>query len=103
MPGTTARLDIRGEFLPLTQTPASEAAVRGLRRGGSRRGPEVDGRVLRRLRRFRLHRRGRLPDLCAVGPVGGNAHTAEEFLELDSMVPRAQALALAILSLPPLT
>jgi glutamate carboxypeptidase len=41
------------------------------------------------------------PTLCAVGPVGGNAHTPEEYLEVDSIVPRAQALALTILRLPP--
>jgi glutamate carboxypeptidase len=38
--------------------------------------------------------------LCATGPVGGNAHTPEEYLEIASLVPRAQALALAILRLP---
>jgi len=41
------------------------------------------------------------PTLCATGPVGGNAHTPEEYLEIGSLVPRAQALALAILRLPP--
>jgi glutamate carboxypeptidase len=37
------------------------------------------------------------PTICGVGPVGGLAHSPEEYLELDSIVPRAQALALAIL------
>ena len=41
------------------------------------------------------------PTLCATGAVGGNAHTPEEYLEIGSLVPRAQALALAILRLPP--
>lgn len=40
------------------------------------------------------------PTLCATGPVGGNAHTPEEYLEIGSLVPRAQTLALAILRLP---
>ena len=40
------------------------------------------------------------PTLCAVGPVGANAHTVEEYLEVGSIVPRAQALALAIMRLP---
>jgi glutamate carboxypeptidase len=31
--------------------------------------------------------------------VGGKAHSPEEYLELDSLVPRAQALARAILRL----
>jgi glutamate carboxypeptidase len=39
------------------------------------------------------------PTICAVGPVGGNAHTPEEFLRVDSLVPRAQACARAILRL----
>jgi glutamate carboxypeptidase len=38
------------------------------------------------------------PTLCAIGPVGGLAHTPEEYLEVDSVVPRAQALAGAIMA-----
>ena len=34
------------------------------------------------------------PTVCAVGPVGGKAHSPEEFCRLDSLVPRAKALAL---------
>jgi glutamate carboxypeptidase len=40
-----------------------------------------------------------VPTLCGLGPVGGKAHTDEEFCRLDTLVPRAQALAGAILSL----
>ena len=40
------------------------------------------------------------PTLCATGPVGANAHTPEEYMDVASFVPRAQALALAILRLP---
>jgi hypothetical protein len=36
------------------------------------------------------------PTICGVGPVAGNAHTAQ-YLDLDSIVPRAQTLAIAIL------
>jgi acetylornithine deacetylase/succinyl-diaminopimelate desuccinylase-like protein len=36
---------------------------------------------------------------CAVGPVGGKAHSPDEFLNIDSLVPRAQAVARAILRL----
>lgn len=41
------------------------------------------------------------PTLCAVGPVGGHVHTDREYCRLDSLVPRAQALALAIARLEP--
>ncbi len=39
------------------------------------------------------------PTICAVGPVGGRAHSPDEYLEVETIVPRAQALALAILRL----
>ncbi len=38
------------------------------------------------------------PTLCATGPLGAHAHTPEEFCRLDTMVPRAQAVALTILA-----
>jgi glutamate carboxypeptidase len=34
------------------------------------------------------------PTICAVGPIGGRAHTPQEFLDVASIVPRAQALAI---------
>ncbi len=37
-----------------------------------------------------------VPSLCGLGPVGGKAHTDEEFLMLDTLVPRAQAMARTI-------
>ena len=37
--------------------------------------------------------------LCGTGPVGGKAHTPEEYLEIESLVPRAQTLALAVMRL----
>src|SRR5690606_4825393 len=39
------------------------------------------------------------PTLCATGPVGGDVHTEREWCRLETLVPRAQALALTILGL----
>jgi glutamate carboxypeptidase len=39
------------------------------------------------------------PTLCATGPMGWKAHTPDEYLEIASLVPRSQALALAVLNL----
>lgn len=36
------------------------------------------------------------PSLCATGPMGWKAHTTEEYLRIDSLVPRAQLLAGAV-------
>jgi len=40
------------------------------------------------------------PTLCSVGPIGGMAHTPDEFLEVESIVPAAQVLALAVMRTP---
>ena len=100
VPGTTAKLEIRGEFLPLTATPASEELFATYQAAAADAGLDDRRRVHRRLRRFGFHGRRRLPHALRHRPVGGNAHTPEEYLEVASFVPRAQALALAILRLP---
>ena len=100
VPGTTAKLDIRGEFLPLTATPEAEtlfavyqsaAAEAGLTMAGEFSGGCADSGFTAAMG---------CPTLCGTGPVGANAHTPEEYLEVASIVPRAQAMALAILRLP---
>ncbi len=40
-----------------------------------------------------------IPTICGIGPIGEHAHTPDEVCHLDSLVPRAQALALAVLRL----
>ncbi|MNP36805.1 hypothetical protein D3C76_1302210 [compost metagenome] len=39
-----------------------------------------------------------IPTLCGLGPVGGKVHTEREYLELDTLVPRALALVATILA-----
>jgi glutamate carboxypeptidase len=99
VPGTRAEFAIRGEFLPLTQTPAAKrlfdiyvdaAAATGFATGGEFSGGCADSGFTAAVG---------TPTICAVGPVGGNAHSPEEFLRIDSLVPRAQACARAILRL----
>ena len=97
VPGTTATLEIRGEFNPLTQSraakqlfdayvAASDTSVSGEFAGGC-----ADSGFTAAVG---------APTLCAVGPVGGAAHTPDEWLDLASLVPRAQACARTILDLP---
>jgi glutamate carboxypeptidase len=99
VPGTSAELATRGEFLPLTQTPAAKrlfelyvdaATDTGFKTGGEFTGGCADSGFTAGVG---------TPTLCAVGPVGGKAHSPDEFLRIDSLVPRAQACARAILRL----
>jgi glutamate carboxypeptidase len=99
VPGTRAELAVKGEFLPLTQTPQAKrlfelyvnaAAASGFQTAGEFTGGCADSGFTAAMG---------APTICAVGPVGGNAHSPEEFLRIDTLVPRAQACARAILRL----
>ena len=98
--GTSARFEILGEFLPLTKPGGSEelfetyvgaAADAGLKVAGEFSGGCADSGFTTSVG---------CPTICATGPVGANAHTPEEFLEVATLVPRAQTMALAIMRMP---
>jgi glutamate carboxypeptidase len=101
VPGATGELEVAGEFLPLTQSPSSEALFAVYRGAASDAGLDVAGEFSGGCADSGFTAAVGCPTLCATGAVGGNAHTPEEYLEIGSLVPRAQALALAILRLPP--
>jgi glutamate carboxypeptidase len=99
IPGTTARLTIKGEFLPLTQSEASGRLFDLYRAAAEDSGFATVGEFSGGCADSGFTAAMGAPTLCAVGPVGGKAHSPDEYLELDSLVPRAQALARAILRL----
>ena len=101
VPGTKASLEILGEFLPLTQSADSGNLFDAYAAASKDLGMTVKGEFAGGCADSGFTAGVGCPTLCAVGPVGGNAHTPEEYLEVESMVPRAQALALAIMRLPP--
>lgn len=94
--GTTATLDIQGEFDAFVSSEPSQQlfsiyqaalADLGITINGEFSGGCSDSGITSELGR---------PTVCAIGPVGGKVHTPDEFLEVDSVVIRAQGLALAI-------
>lgn len=96
--GTKATLHINGEFLPLVQSEASKVVFDAYRAAATDAGlPRLDGEFAGGCADSGFTAAVGAPTICSVGPVGGNAHTPREYLDLDSIVPRAQALALAIL------
>ncbi|WP_135466862.1 M20 family metallopeptidase [Crenalkalicoccus roseus] len=99
VPGTRARLTVRGEFLPLTQNAASARLFEAYRAAAAESGLAVKGEFSGGCADSGFTAAVGAPTLCAVGPVGGKAHSPEEYLEVATMVPRAQALARAILRL----
>ncbi len=99
VPGTRAKLSIRGEFLPLTQNPASARLFEGYREAAGDSGLEIRGEFSGGCADSGFTAAVGAPTLCAVGPIGGKTHSPGEYLEIGSLVPRAQALARAILRL----
>ncbi len=96
VPGTSATLVIKGEFLPLVQDPASRELFEAYRGAMGAVGRQVEGEFAGGCADSGFTSAVGCPTICAVGPVGGRAHSPEEYLEIDSIVPRAQGLALAI-------
>ena len=97
--GASATLEIVGEFLPLLSTAESTdmfECYRGAARdlgfdiGAERTGGCADSGFAAGVG---------AATLCGTGPVGGKAHTTDEYVELDTLAPRAQAAALTILRL----
>ena len=98
VPGTSAVLTIKGEFLPAVQSADSKVLFEGYQGAARDVGlTTLAGEFSGGCADSGFTAAVGTPTICGVGPVGGLAHTPEEYLEIDSIVPRAQALALAIL------
>jgi glutamate carboxypeptidase len=98
VPGTSATLTIKGEFVPVVQSQDSKALFEGYQAAARQAGlTTLQGEFSGGCADSGFTAAVGTPTICGVGPVGGLAHTPEEYLEIDSIVPRAQALALAIL------
>ena len=96
VPGTTARLEIKGEFLPLVQDEGARALFDVYAGAMQELGRPVEGEFAGGCADSGFTASVGCPTICAIGPVGGKAHSPEEYLEIGSLVPRAQGLALAI-------
>jgi glutamate carboxypeptidase len=96
LPGTTAKLEIAGEFKPLVQGPENKKLFEHYQSCAGNLDLKVDGEFTGGCADSGFTSAIGTPTICAVGPIGAKAHTPEEFMVVDSMVPRAQTLALAV-------
>lgn len=99
VPGTCGHLKQQRYFLPLVQTEASQglfdayldsAGAIGFATSGEYTGGSADSGFTAAMG---------IPTLCGTGPVGGKVHTPEEWLNIETIVPRAQAIALTAMRL----
>ncbi len=99
VPGTRASLGITGEFEPLVASEASRRLFEHYAACARSLGHPVEGVFAGGCADSGFAASVGAPTICAVGPIGGRAHSPEEYLDVGSIVPRAQALALAIMRL----
>jgi glutamate carboxypeptidase len=95
--GTTSKLAVSGEFMPLVVTPQSTRLFDLYADCAREIGRPVTGEFAGGCADSGFTAMVGAPTLCATGPVGGRAHSPDEYMEVDSVVTRAQTLALAIL------
>ncbi len=99
LPGSESRILREGNFLPLEQDEASRALLDAYARSAASLGmPGVGGEATGGSADSGFTAALGTPTLCGTGPIGGNAHTDDEWCRLDTLVPRAQALALTVLN-----
>lgn len=98
VPRTKGRVTGSRRTMPMKPTPDELLAL--YQRGAKALGFEVQGEFTGGAADSGLTASVGAPTLCGTGPVGGHAHTEREYCELSTFVPRAQAVALAILDHP---
>ena len=97
--GTRAEVSITGEFLALAETDESRALLETYVGAADDVGLSIKGEFTGGCADSGFTAGVGTPTLCGLGPVGGKAHSPEEYLEVATFVPRAQALALTIMRL----
>lgn len=98
VPRTQGRITVARSTLPMKPTPDYLLAL--YQESARTLGFEVQGEFTGGAAASGLTASVGVPTLCATGPVGGHPHTEREYCELTTFVPRAQAVALAVLGHP---
>ncbi len=101
IPGTTSTFDIVGERLPMDATPGNYAlaahidqvsqqygfgAVTPVKQSG---GSDASYTTM-----------AGVPSVCSMGPIGGQIHSPDEFMQADSLARQAKRLAAVVALLP---
>lgn len=97
--GTAARVTAQSNFLPLFPTEASLPVIEAYRNCAHSLDLMIEGEATGGSADSGFALAAGAPTVCGTGPVGGNAHTPEEYCDLSSFVPRAQVVAATILAL----
>jgi glutamate carboxypeptidase len=94
---TCGRITHEGSFLPFSATQSSLRLLAAYQAQARTLGFDVEGEYTGGAADSGLTAAAGAPTLCATGPVGGDVHTEREWCRIDTLVPRAQAVALTLL------
>jgi glutamate carboxypeptidase len=96
---THAHVTNEGVFFPLAPSPESLDLLARYQKAAATLDMKVEGEFTGGSADSGFTASVGAPTLCATGPIGGDVHTDREWMRVDSIVPKAQALALTILGL----
>ena len=99
VPGTETRIVREGRFLPLEEKESNRALFEAYAQGAREVGFEVEGEYTGGSADSGYTSAIGTPTLCGTGPVGAGSHSEDEYMLVDTLVPRAKALALTVLRL----
>lgn len=99
IPGTQASLKIIGEFRPMVKTDESSLLYQRYRQALQSLGYDAGEQFSGGCADSGITSSLGCVTLCATGPVGGKPHTPDEYVELHTFTPRAQAIVLTIAAL----
>jgi len=106
VPDTTVRISTDGAYPPLSESPAIDALADRARRIYARLGMTLGRSGNGGASESALAQEGGLPAIDGLGPVGRDAHSDKEYLQLSTLSPRLYLLTSLIMELgrdPPRT
>ncbi len=98
VPGTRATGTMMSHRVPMEAASSADLLAR-YRAAAAELGFAVDGEFTGGCADSGFTSAMEIPTLCGLGPVGEKAHTEEEVCRLDTLAPRAQAVAATLLGL----
>ena len=96
VPDTTSNCEVLGEFLPMEMTPEAQRLMDLYVDVSAQQGALVGGEFTGGCADSGFTAAQGTPTLCGLGAVGGKAHTVDEYMEVPTLLTRAQALAAMI-------
>lgn len=95
--GLSARVEKLGGFLPMLQSEGGDTLTAAYLDAAKQLGQLIDAEFTPSCADSGFTTTVGTPTVCATGPVGGKVHSPDEYVDLNTLVPRARVVALTVL------